>query len=242
MRPLHESAVLVAVGLGALGCSVVSGVDDFRVREAGVGTGATAGEGQGAGGAGGAGGSGGAAGATPIMLQLPIAADERDAWDDSSNAGLTTCRVGDLIWQDACGLQWPLPIPPGATILAASVSVHAFQRWGATQSYPVLIRLEDADQPATFDGTALNIKGRAYRVETVSWQIPDGGLPLGQRSNTPDISNLVQLAVDRPGWATGGFLSIAAWGEVDNTGAAEDLADFGVDPSNAAVLRVQYVP
>jgi hypothetical protein len=48
-----------------------------------------------------------------------VAANNRDAWDDTSSGSLNACLFGDSTWSDAGGYQFAVTIPQGATITSA---------------------------------------------------------------------------------------------------------------------------
>lgn len=170
-----------------------------------------------------------------------ISAANRIAWDDTSTGTTGDCHFGDAFWLDACGLAWPVTIPPKATILSAKVRVYSDNHVGNTGAYTARIRVEDVDNAVPFIGAANDVQGRAYWSTTADWNIPVGGLPFPAWNESPDISSLIQRIVDRPGWASGNHVNIAIWGQTNSGGggAFEDVSPF---PTNPAELVVTYLP
>ncbi|GAI07252.1 unnamed protein product, partial [marine sediment metagenome] len=120
------------------------------------------------------------------------------------------------------------------------LSVYPTWRAGATGAYTARIRVEDVDNPAAFTGAPNNIRGRTYWTTTVDWAIPAGGLPTDQWSDSPSIKDLVQYAVNSPGWSEGNYIGIAIWGQTGNGGCGEGVNDFSSNPSYTAKLHIEY--
>lgn len=261
-RPAPRAATarllaLVVAQLAVGGCNVLLG---FEPGQSGSGLGGSAGAtspsgggaggagGLGPGGAGGAGNSTGGAGAVggggasggPPTLHLSVDADDRDGWDDGETAGIDWCSFGDAQWFNTAGLQWSLPVPPGATILAAHVSVYALAHSGESDSYTVAVLVEDTDDPAPFDATPGNIRNRVYHGVGVDWDIPTGGLTPDQWTDSPPLEHLIQLAVDRGGWQSGDFVSLSIRGVTSAFGASERIADVHDSLGRSAQLHVEY--
>jgi hypothetical protein len=169
-----------------------------------------------------------------------VAANNRDAWDDTSSGSLNACLFGDSTWNDAGGYQFAATIPQGATIISAKLKVYSFSHGGATGAYTARINIEDVDSASVFAGTANDIFGRSYYTTTVDWSIPAAGLDTGTWTDSPDLTDLVQHIVNKPGWSSGNYLSIAVWGVTSNGGCSEDIRDFNDDTSLAAKLEVTY--
>jgi hypothetical protein len=74
-----------------------------------------------------------------------VAANNRDAWDDSSSGSLNACLFGDSTWNDAGGYQFAVTIPQGATITSAKLKVYSASHSGATGTYTARINIEDVD-------------------------------------------------------------------------------------------------
>jgi hypothetical protein len=169
-----------------------------------------------------------------------IAANERDAWDDSSSGSLNACLFGDSTWYDHGGYQFAVTIPQGATIISAKLKVYSTLHDGATGAYTARINIEDVDSASAFAGTANDIIGRSYYTTTVDWSIPAAGLDTGTWTDSPDIKDLIQHIVNKPGWSSGNYMNIAVWGVTSNGGCSEDIRDYNDEPNLAAKLEVTY--
>jgi hypothetical protein len=170
-----------------------------------------------------------------------IDAASRDAWSDGAGCNLDQSAFGDSQWKDAAGFQFAVYIPKGATIESAVLDVWSHNHWGETGSYTAGIRIEDSDNAAAFSCASTNeIKDRTYLQRTVDWPIPEGGLPIGQWSSSPDIASLIQQIVDRPGWSSGNYLSIAVWGETSAGGSKNYFRGYGSGQLEIPRLTVNY--
>jgi hypothetical protein len=169
-----------------------------------------------------------------------ISANDRDAWDDSNNGDIDSCYFSDSLWSDAGGYQWAVTIPQGTTINSAKVRVNPWLTGGCSVSYVVSISVEDLDNAAPFTGAANEIYSRTYWGTTVEWTIPAGGLPADSWSESSDIAELIQHVIDKPGWSSGNYLSIAIWGVTDVGGCNDHVTDYSINPDNAAQLEVSY--
>jgi hypothetical protein len=168
-----------------------------------------------------------------------VTAADRDVWSDGSSCDLTAAYFGDNGWSDSAAFQFAVTIPQGATIVSANLELWNRDHWGATSSYTVGIRVENVDNAAAFTcSSGSELHDRTYWSTTVNWSIPSGGLPTGQYSSSPDIASLIQQIVNRPGWSSGNYISLAVWGETDVGGAGEDISDYGT--SNVPKLTVTY--
>lgn len=229
-----QGGTAAAGGLGGTAGAAVGG------RGGGGGAGGT--NGGGGPGGGSTGGSGGQGGEGPTVLELPIEANDRDAWEDGVDWAIATCIFGDIGWGDRAGYQWGLPVPPGATILEAHFSVFSLGRSGATGAYTVEIAVEDVADAAAFEDAYGQIIDRAYWGATVTWSIPADGLAPGDWSDSPPIDALVQHVVDRGDWQAGNHVGLAVRGTSTVGNANEQVRDYAADPALAAVLHVTYVP
>ena len=132
--------------------------------------------------------------------------------DDASTYSVAIYLTGANI---AMGSPNPLPLPFDAgvrfanitiskksTILSAKVTFQAYSA-GAGETCKVRIKGEAADDPATFS-TKANFDNRAKTTEYMDWTIPVWTIDTDYDS--PDIKNIIQEIVDRPGWVRGNHL------------------------------------
>ncbi len=128
-----------------------------------------------------------------------------------------------------------IPIPNGATILAASIQFTVDE----TPSDPtaLVIQGESIDSAATFTSVDFSISSRPRTSASVPWNPapwPTTGAA-GPDQQTPDLSTIVQEIVSRPGWAAGNSLAFII------TGTGERVAEsWDGDTSAAPNLSVLY--
>ncbi len=128
-----------------------------------------------------------------------------------------------------------IPIPNGATILAASIQFTVDE----TPSDPtaLVIQGESIDSAATFTSVDFSISSRPRTSASVPWNPapwPTTGAA-GPDQQTPDLSTIVQEIVSRPGWAAGNSLAFII------TGTGERVAEsWDGDTSAAPKLSVLY--
>jgi hypothetical protein len=138
-------------------------------------------------------------------------------------------------------MRWSnLPIPPGATIVRASIVLTA----KATGAEPASVRLygHDTDNAAAFTAqTARNLSTRQPTSAVVDWLNIPAWTVLGETHQTPDLAPIVQEIVNRAGWRAGNSLAILA---TLRPGSANDgprtAVAYDGNAAQAPLLRVAY--
>lgn len=212
---VRAAATLCAVL--ASGCHLVLGLEDHEVGGSGGGAGAATSAtasttGQGGGGAGGA--SQGVGGGVVITKTLTIADDEDDCvwtFDDGGTGILHERLVYDqenwriFVSTDAdaqrVGLRFPIGELAGATVLSARLVLY-FEAGNSPVPTDVAVRVWDAADVGPF------VQGHQHGPEDhatqplwtpeVVWTPPHGN---ADPAFSPDLGELVQHVVDRPGFA-----------------------------------------
>jgi hypothetical protein len=151
---------------------------------------------------------------------------------DSSDLELTT----DGNTQQVVGTRFTgVQIPAGATITNAYVQFRTDEvSTGATS---LTIRAEAADNAPTYQAVSGNIASRATTTANVAWTPPAWNTvnEAGANQRTPNIANLVQAIVNRPGWSQGNALALQISGTGRRTADAfESGATF------APLLHVEW--
>jgi len=99
---------------------------------------------------------------------------------------------------------------------------------------------EDTDHAADFLGTNPLVTHRPRTGASVPWAIKDY-LPAGRWIWSPDIGDIIQEILDRPGWSSDNSLALLVIAEGDDTQYRDMYArDAGAD--TAAELYIYYVP
>jgi PKD repeat protein len=135
------------------------------------------------------------------------------------------------------GMRWTnLLIPPGSTVTAAYIQFTAKE--AQTESTNVTIQGQAADNAATFAATANNISTRLRTTAATTW-IPAAWTvgAAGAAQRTPDLTNVIQEVVGRPGWAYGNALAIVITGIGHRTAYA-----FDVTATQCPLLHVEFTP
>lgn len=183
------------------------------------------------------------AGTTAVSLQVAASAD--DAFESSTGVvTLTDPLVASDAVDEWMGWRWDnVTVPPGATIVAASLFVVVD---GTTNDEPDhAFYAEDADDAAQFTTGSNDISARSRTTATVTWssadlaanntKLADGGTGWFQ---IPDVKTLVQEVVDRGGWASGNALVIVCQGSADS---ARDLGIFAYDDATTVAARLEIL-
>jgi len=171
-------------------------------------------------------------------LDVRIATGSDDA--EETGSGSMSLTHGDLGFGNVATVEWVgmrfpgLAIPPGAPILAAGVQLRADE----SDSGPTLLTLQgqDADDAPVFGTGTGNISSRPRTGAVVVWSPLAWSLGgAGPAQQTPDLSEIVQAIVDRPGWASGNALVLIVNGDGERVAeSTEGLAAM------APLLHVEW--
>lgn len=129
-------------------------------------------------------------------------------------------------------------VPKGALITRAYLRFTVDATAKNTDPCNVWIRVQNADNPATFNpATNFDISSRGMVADSVNWAIPNGSWnTVGAIQNSTDISKLVQHIVDRNGWAPGNAMVFT----IKGTGTREAESYDGSAP-DAPRLVIDYI-
>ena len=172
-----------------------------------------------------------------LDVRIASGADDAEQGASSGSMSLTSSDlelVADGSTVQLVGLRFPnLGIPVGATILDAFVQFQVDET--STAAASLLIQGQAADSAPPFTSRLGQLGARARTAASVAWSPPawssTGAAGADQR--TPDLSDVVQEIVDRPGWAPGGALALIVSGSGRRTAEA-----FEGSASGAALLHV----
>ncbi|MCP5081122.1 MAG: tandem-95 repeat protein [Alphaproteobacteria bacterium] len=179
----------------------------------------------------------------PLVVERRIAAGTDDAEEAAS--GTMYFDSSDLELVDdpefngngqTVGLRFSgIGIPRGAVITAAYLQFQADQTDSSATA--LQIRGQAADNAAAFTATSGDLTSRATTSTAVPWApaawTTEGEAGLAQR--TPDLTDLVQQIVDRPGWAPDNALAFLVSGTGERTAESYDA-----NPNAAPLLRIEY--
>ncbi|MHC4656881.1 MAG: carboxypeptidase-like regulatory domain-containing protein [Planctomycetota bacterium] len=128
-----------------------------------------------------------------------------------------------------------IAIPRSATIISANIKISSINTDYRGQVCGV-IAAEASDNPADFNGRLVG--GAALTTATVAWDFKDAWSPDTQYIS-PDISNIVQEVVNRPGFGSGNSIAIY-YSTRDLSGKARSFASYEYSPASAAGLEITY--
>jgi hypothetical protein len=160
-----------------------------------------------------------------------------DAEESTSDAVYLASSGLDLTGTNqAIGVRFDgVGIPPEAAILEAFLQFQAKDTGSASTILDVAA--EASDDALPFGTGAADLSSRATTSASVRWSpaswVRDGEAALDQR--TPDLSELVQEVVDRPGWAEGNALTLILTGS-----GSREAVSFEGDPQGAPLLHLRY--
>ncbi|MDH4118608.1 MAG: Ig-like domain-containing protein [Acidimicrobiia bacterium] len=178
----------------------------------------------------------------PLAVELAIAAGTDDA-EEKVSKGAVTATSDDLDMMldkstpmAAVGLRFTnVPIPPGATITAATIRFRADEK-GSTAT-TLTFSAQASDNAPSFTTAKFGISTRAKAPGTVSWA-PAAWNTVGESGSaqtTPDLSALVQQIISRPGWSQGNAVVFIVTGSGSGTRVADSFEGGG-----AAVLHIEW--
>ena len=133
------------------------------------------------------------------------------------------------------GLRFPLDVPPGATINQSSLQFTVDEV--STGSTNLTILAEASDNALAFTTDSGNLSSRPLTVASATWAPADWTTvgANGVDQTTPDLSNLIQELVSRPGWKQGNHLVLII------TGSGTRTADsYDGSATTAPLLKVSY--
>jgi hypothetical protein len=111
--------------------------------------------------------------------------------------------------EQVIGLRWTVPLPKGSTILKAYVEFTCDDPKGGTNPVNLIIEGQLMANAPAFTAATANLTGRAPWTKTqVPWAVANW-TAAGQKSQTPDISAILQEIVEQPGWVDGSTLVLA---------------------------------
>lgn len=177
-----------------------------------------------------------------ICSQVNSSSDDAEETVSSGNVDLTSTDL-ELVDEGGnspqeVGMRFTnLSIPRGATILEAYIQFTADET--PTETTNLTIYGEDADNATTFLDATNNISNRTKTSASVNWMPPIWPLAgtASTDQQTPDLTNIVQEIIDRPGWMINNSMVFLVNGSGRRTAEAYDG-----EASSAPRLCVTYTP
>ena len=161
-------------------------------------------------------------------------AEQGGGTTDVSSSDLELIQDGSI--NQIVGLRWTsLAIPPGSTITNAYVQFSAKE--AQTEATNLVIQGHAVDNAPTFQSPDGNVSTRPRTSASASWAPPawsSGQSTTAQR--TPDLKNIIQQIVSRPGWVSGNSLALIISGTGHRTAWS-----FNGNASLAPLLHVELL-
>ena len=145
---------------------------------------------------------------------------------------LTETNINQLV-----GLRFPNVQIPGRSYITSAYLQFTSSEISSGDAHVFITGLSNGDSVGSFNTANYNISDRTKTLQQIEWTIEPwtsiGLNDMGQRS--PDISILVQEAVNGISWSPGSALGFM----ISGTGKREAYS-FEGDPSNGAKLIIEY--
>jgi len=181
----------------------------------------------------------------PRTARVPVAVSSDDAQEGGGTTG-TRVRIDspdDELGNDGTlpvkplvtGLRFAgLPVPAGSEIVSARIQFAVDEVGSEPTSYT--IAGEAADNAGTYTTKRGSISSRATTTHKVAWSAPPWTAvgDAGPAQLTPDLRDVLQEIVARPGWRTGGAAAFMISGTGRRTAGARD------GRAGVPVLVVEY--
>lgn len=173
--------------------------------------------------------------AEPVDVAYQIEASEDD---DSCNAWYNSPTSEFLSYPHSSDgrrafMRWQLDIPAGSVINSAYIQVKAY----AGASNDTTVRLQAIDSNSCPDFASAVAYNWAVTATLADWAMTPW--ITGSWYNSPDISDLVQEFVDRPGYQSGNYFGLRT---SFVSGAYRRACTFDKSPDDGAVLVINYTP
>jgi uncharacterized protein len=166
------------------------------------------------------------------------------ASDDATASGSNAVSIKQKSWPIGANLKSGarfanVPIPQGAAIKAAYLSIEAYDSGGGT--IQAAIRGQNTDNASTFTTDRADFESRPRTAASVAWSdIPAWSAKTNYHS--PDLSAVIAEIVARPGWHPGNALVLFLEDAGSTPGPRSYRAGhaYNLSPDRAAMLHVEY--
>jgi subtilisin family serine protease len=171
-----------------------------------------------------------------ITLEYQVSAGADDAWVMRYSSSQDLNGGSLCVGTSTAGMRFrDVVIPQGALIKSATLSICSYT-YGLTGTMQAKIRAEAADNPTDLNGRRVSILTGTVASQTWNWS--DIAWTADTWYESPDIRQVVQEIVDRPGWAPGNAIVILYVG-----GSYEDdrrFWSYDGAPDKAPRLKITY--
>ena len=170
---------------------------------------------------------------TTLNLQVSAGADdaEESLTGTSFNAASTSLRCSVSANRGSGTRFSGVTIPQAATI--DSAVWQGYVTSSKNDDPDLNIHFHEVDDSPDFASSA-DLDGRARSTTFVLWSAT--GIGSGGYRSAPDITSVVQAAVDRAGWASGNAITVILW----PNGGSLTVASYEANPAQTAKLDIDY--
>jgi hypothetical protein len=176
------------------------------------------------------------------ILDLQVGAGANDGFVKSNGDGDNAWGSLPIGWWSSLGFYlWHLwesvPIPAGATITTAYMSVKAYatqDEAGNIATNVYFNNVDSASNPAS-NKTAYDAKAVTAGV---AWDVTSTTWTKATWYNSPELKTILQTVIDRAGWASGNNLMIL-WKD-DGSASYKAIDHYDVAAANAPKLHIEY--
>ena len=176
---------------------------------------------------------------TSVVITSQVISSSDDAEETVSSRSMDLTSSDLELGADGGVNQWVgmrfnnISIPRGASILNAYVEFEVDET--GSDSTSVTIQGQAADNAPAFTTSTGNISSRARTTAQVAWNNIPPWTTISAKSQTPNISSIIQEIVNRPAWASGNSIAII----INGTGRRTAESYNGEIPA-APKLVIQY--
>ncbi len=130
-------------------------------------------------------------------------------------------------------------IPKGAHIARAYVEFRTRAVYGGAQSdLELSIKAETSDNASQFESSYRNISNRGTTTASVDWTVGPWNTT-GELHQTPDLKNVIQEIIDRPGWNEGNALAIILTNKSAGPASGRMASSYEHSASYAPLLHIE---
>ncbi len=127
---------------------------------------------------------------------------------DSSDLEMPYEDSIDISSEQVIGVRWAVPVPKGAKITKAYVEFQVDETKSGTLPVNLIIQGQLAPNAPAFTAATADVTSRTPTAAQVKWAV-ENWTTVGAKSQTPDISAILQEIIDQPGWVAGNALVLS---------------------------------
>ena len=192
-----------------------------------------------------------ATGGAALDVRLATSTDDMEEYVDTGAISTTSSDlempyedvVGDATDLQIVGVRYLLALPKGAKIGKAYVEFTCDETKSGTLPVNLVIEGQLIANGPVFTSTAKDISNRTTRTKAqVKWAV-DNWTTVGQKSQTPDLSAIIQELVNQSSWASGNAVVLIFSDDKSKPSTGIRCADAYEDSATTCpVLHIEILP